>query len=219
MSRILALLPLLAACGGDIVDRGSVEVCADGVDGGDDAVLSLDGSISAIGGGACSDSTLSFTVTGDQEVTIGLTVTDADNADITPDPGLVVDQAVSLHYRYKLVWGDVAGFALTDADGLDLAAEEGFWGGALQDGDIDGLTVARGKDEVARERDTCGHVVGYEVVFTGDDVVAVQPVDSADIQVGGTTLTATAVGAYDYEDGPNCSVEDRTGGTAWVVSR
>lgn len=226
MPRFLGLsclLLLAAGCTDMVVERGDVAVCLDGgrpTGGGGDIDQVLAGTVSALDAGtdACPWSATiddgAGTIT-----TIGLGVADADGGNLTPAVDLTVGASVALTYRYRLVWGDVAGFVLTDAGGVVLAAEEGAWGGALADGDVPGLAVARDDTVVATEPTECQPIEGYGIVFTGDEALTLTPVSSGTVLVDGAPLTAMAVAAYDYGESSNCQVSDITGETSWVVVR
>lgn len=220
--RRLPLFLLLTGCPPADVDRGQVLVCLDGGRPAEmeDLDLTVEGTVTAVGagtGGCAVDVTIEDAA--GSATTIGLAVSDHANADVTPALDVAVGDAVSLLYRYRFVWGDTAGFVLSDADGLVVAAEEGYWGGALRDGDVSGLTVTRGEEVLSSEPTDCLPVEGFDLTFAGDDTATLIPVDSTTVSVGGVEVTALAVAAWDHGEPTGCDMSDATGVTAWVVSR
>ena len=220
----LLSLTLLAACDGGSplapagVDRGAIAVCLDGGrPSGEDTDIQLQGTITEIDAHA-GDCTRAFTVEDADGVqsTIGLLVLDADNLDITPDLNVEVGAEVSLIYRYRMVWGDVAGFSVSDSTGLVAAAEEGAWGGALEADDLGGLSVSVG-ELIGSEETSCEPVEGHSLVFSGDEDMELDPIDSDTVVVAGRTLTAHAIAAYEWGAGNGCDISDNTGRTAFVV--
>lgn len=213
-------LALAAGCPGG-VERGTVVVSLDGGRPplGDDLDLLLDGTVTAVEADASGARSVTVDDGAGEVHTVGLSVGDAADADIAPALDVAVGDAVHLVYRYRFVWGDVAGFALSDADGLVVAAEEGAWGGALQEGDVPGLSVRRGDDVVAREAAECQPLEGFSLVFEGDEAVELVPVDTAPLSVDGAALTAIAVASWDYGESATCQISDVTGYDSWVVHR
>ncbi len=218
--RTLFAALLLTACS-ETVDRGSLVVCNVGDFGaGEDEAVDVSGTVTAVDDSA-TDCAVDVTLEdGEGESwSVGITVEDADAVDITPGIDLEVGDEVDVAWRYRLVWGDVTGLAISDADGLVLAADEGGWGGALSDEDTLGLQVVRGDDPVLEEKTSCEPIEGYEVVFEGDDTLALTPVDSSTLTVDGSSLTALAIRATEYGESSSCHTTDTTGFLTWVVSR
>lgn len=229
MSRLsplasFASLVLLAGCplsGKETVERGGLGACIDGARApAEGEVVSLTGSVTAI---TPDDPDCGTLITVDDGAgtahTVGLLVRDADGVADAPVVALEVGAPVSLLYRYAMVWGDVTGFVLTDDTGVILAAEEGGWGGALQEGDVAGLTVTRGDEVVATEATDCMPIEGFSLTFSGDTSVELVPVSEGEVTVGGQPLTARAVAAWDYGQGTNCEMSDVSGYSSWVVYR
>lgn len=221
---LIALLPLVACDGdrlnivADELDRGEVLVCLDGGRPiGEDEDVELGGIVTAVneGLGDCTQSVTLQNADGDS-TTVGIKVLAKDGSDVTPDTNVVVGNELDLVYRYRMVWGDVAGFVLSDSSGPVFAAEEGTWGGALETGDVVGLSVALG-EWVATEETDCEPMEGHSMVFSADDTVQVTPLGAASLNVGGRRMLATGVAAWDWGEGDGCDVSDSTGRTAWVV--
>lgn len=215
------VLVFAVGCVAQPVERGDVVVCLDGERSwGPDIDLELSGTVTSIGAG---DDPCVWGATLDDGAgtvaSIGFGVRDAEGGDLTPPIDLVAGDTVQLTYRYRVVWGDVAGFVLSDGVGVVVAAEEGAWGGALHASDVPGLTVQRGEDVVATEPTECQPIEGYEIVYTGDEALTLTPVSSGTVQIGGAPLTAMALAAYDYGASATCQVADQTGETSWVVVR
>ena len=136
---VLVLLFSLSACAtGEI---GSLQVCSEGIDtsSGDSVDLELTGTLVTAEG--CLDESQAFTVDDGEGglSSFGVTVLDAAGEDITPTLALEEGAAVDLLFRYRLVWGAASGLVLSDEQGVVIAAQQGWWGGALQEGDIEGL--------------------------------------------------------------------------------
>ncbi|MBM4393401.1 MAG: hypothetical protein FJ090_19945 [Deltaproteobacteria bacterium] len=219
-------LVLLLACGSildpDPVERGSLVVCLDGSrdSSGNDVDIEHSGTVLSLGA-ASGDCAQEVEIEGDERAVrrVGWRLTDAEGNDVTPDFDVAVGDSVALSYRYRMVWGDVAGFVLLDGDGsLLAAADEGAWGDALDDGDVPGLAVTPG-EVVATEATVCEPLEGHTLVFEGDDTVEIEPIASDSVTVGGAALTAHAVRATSWGEGAGCEVTDTTSVYAWAVSR
>lgn len=227
---LLTLLTALAGCPaiapndtdelGDIVGRAWIDMCTEGadLDDQDDLDLTIDGTVVAVAG--CADATWAVSVetaTGDL-YTVGFTVSDG-ATDLTPAiPSVVEGEAVSLRVRKRLVWGTVTGFVLTDGGGVAVAVEQGGWGGALEDGDVPGLTVALG-ELVAIEETICEPLEGHAIDFEGDALVSVVPVGDDTVSIGGVPYTAFAVAAWEHGPSATCTVLDDSDVTSWLVYR
>jgi len=217
------LLVLLAACLPNTVDRGTVDICL--ADSKGELVLDQEFFLRGIVGPPDSTSDCqgvrSFSIVDNQKGTFtwGFGVRDGDGTDITPALDVSYGDDVHLFFRDRLVWGDVAGFVLGDFEEVMIAAaDEGTWGGAFEPGEVDGLSVDRGHDVIAREPTDCQPIEGYEIEFSADDDTVLAPVDSAQIDIEGRSFRALAVAAWDYGDSDSCQITDATGATAWVVS-
>lgn len=217
------LFVLLAACLPNIVDRGTVDICLADANG--DLVLDQELSLRGIVGPPDSTSdcqgTTSFSIVDNTKGTYtwGFGVQDGDGSDITPSLDVGYGDDVHLFFRDRLVWGNVAGFVLGDFEEVMIAAaDEGTWGAALEPGDVDGLSVERGHDVIAREPTDCQPIEGFEIEFSADEDAVLTPVESERIAIEGRSFTALAVSAWDYGDSDDCQITDATGATAWVVS-
>ncbi len=218
---------LLSACvteppDANIVETGALQVCfeGDGASSGDDADVEVTGQVSNTNGttGDCSRN-LDVHVGEGTVYRVGWTLLDDDGTDITPDFDVAEGDAVTLLYRYRLVWGDAAGFVLRDADdNVVAAADEGAWGSALEEGDVPGLSVSPG-EVVATEATDCEPLEGHTLLFEGDDTVEIEPVDSGTVAVGGAEFTAYALRATSWGEGTGCDVSDTTEVYAWALSR
>ncbi len=213
---------LALACDFDPVEEGSLVVCLDGEDvsmGGDNVDLDVTGTaVGQVEGGDCQIDLLIEQADGTLAA-IGWSLADAEANDLTPDFDVAVGDAVTLLYRYRMVWGDTAGFVLHDAEGAVVAAaEEGRWGNALEDGDVAGLSVSPG-EVVATEATECEPLEGHTLVFEGDNTVEIEPVASETVTVGGADFTAYALRATSWGEGTGCDVSDTTETYAWALSR
>ena len=219
----MPLWMLLAGCTDQAVERGSVLVCLEGPQGEViDEELSLHGMVGAASPGSVCDSTRTYTVADELKgtYTFGFEIRDDSQADMTPQLEVDEGDEVSLLYRDRLVWGDVAGFVLEDFEGALIAAgDEGTWGSALDLGDVDGLSVDRGEEVVSREEGECQPIEGYEIEFSADDDAVLTPIDAEEITIEGLPFTAIGVAAWDYGESKDCQMTDVTGVTAWAVFR
>jgi hypothetical protein len=216
------LLAILAACTVDEnVERGTVDIClADPKGEVIDQELFLRGIVGPPDPTSECQGAQSFSIVDDFKgvYTWGFSVRDEDGSDITPALDVGEGDEVHLFFRDRLVWGDVAGFVLGDfEEAMIAAADEGTWGGALDPGEVNGLTVERGHDVIAREPMDCQPIEGYEIEFSAEDDAVLTPVDSEEISIRGRSFTATAVAAWDYGEDDNCQITDATGATSWVV--
>lgn len=216
------LFALLSACLTDeTVDRGTVDICLTDSEGEViDEELYLRGIVGPPDSTSDCQGTRSFSIVDKHKGTFtwGFGVRDADGSDITP--ALEVDEGdeVELFYRNRLVFGDVAGFVLGDWEGALLAAaDEGTWGGAFDPGDVNGVSIERGDEVIAREPTDCQPIEGYEIEFSADEDEVLTPVDSEQIAIEGRSFTAMAVAAWDYGEDDDCQITDATGVTAWVI--
>lgn len=219
----MPLWMLFVGCIDQVVERGTVLVCLEGPEGEIiDGELSLRGTVGAAAPGSACDSTRTYTVEDKLKgtYTFGFEVRDDSHSDMTPQLEVGEGDDVSLLYRNRLVWGDVAGFVLEDFEGgLIAAGDEGGWGGALDLGDVDGLSVDRGDEVVSREEGECQPIEGYEIEFSADDDAVLTPIDVEEISIVGRPFTAMAVAAWDYGEDADCQITDVTGFTAWAVFR
>ena len=211
------MILFLLACITTPIQSGDVTVCLDGGRPTADLALDVAGPITAVGEGDCG---AELTMEDGDGIahTIGYAAKDGDAADITPVSSLAVGDTVQLAYDYRFVWGDVAGFAIYADDGLVVAADEGVWGGAFALDMLDGLTVSYG-DKLGTEETDCMPMDGYTMVFHGDSDVVVEPINSAEVEIGGVAVQALAVAAWQWGQPHGCQVSDTTDHLAWVVSR
>ncbi len=152
--------------------------------------------------------------------TLGWSVLDHSQADITPNLDLFEEDVVDLTFRWKLVWGTTAGFVLADDAGTIGAADEGTWGSALDAADLPGFEVARGTDLMALEETSCQPTHGFNVDFiTPSETVSLLPVSTGTLEVDGQTLNVIAVDAMEHGPSDTCSTSDTTDITAWVAYR
>jgi len=201
------------------ITRGRVRVCTDQSANMQDLDLDISGVVIALNDGSvdCSQS-VTLTLDDGSVASFGYTLVDADEQDITPPLDLETGETVWGVYRYKLVFGSVAGLSLEDDAGFVLAADEGGYAGALSADDIP-FSVSQGEDVIGRERDDCVIKNQYEVIFEADDSVTLAPVASGAISFHGRTFAAYAISAIGYDAGRNCSISDLTDSLSWAVVR
>jgi len=126
---------------------------------------------------------------------------------------------VNFTYRYRHPWGDVAGFVLSDVDGIIMAADEGSWGGALRNEDVPGLKIYPGEEIVAEKETDCAPTVGFDMHFDADSDVIVPPVGSETIFIDGHRFEAHALDAHEDAVTEGCSMPDTPGIFAWAITR
>ena len=200
------------------VDRGTVSVCLDDDRPGVDFELDFAGTVSAVGRGECGTELVIDDGAGTTH-TLGFGAVDADHLETTATLDIAEGTHVSLHYVYRMVWGDVAGFALYDDERLLVAADEGTWGGAISDDEAHlGFTVEYG-DKLGTEATECMPVDGYSMVFNAEHPVEIEPIGSAPIQVAGAEYQALAVAAWKWGESTGCQMSDTTDRLAWMVTR
>ena len=218
-SSVLLLSGLLVGCGDSPVSDGQLTFCSTASPEMEETGVALAGVVSALNDGSveCSES---VTLVGEDDavLTVGFTVLDENGDDVTPALDLAVDDTVEGIYRYKMVWGTVEGLVLSDADGLVLAADQGTWGGSLEEGDID-FAVSRGAEVLDTEVTECVTTERHGVVFEADETVEVAPFGQGEIAVGGQSLAAWAVSSTVLGPGRNCEISDQTDSLAWAVVR
>lgn len=227
---VVACLGLLAGCppadgptGSDDVeapDVGSVLVCLP-FGAGDDTLVEVDGTVVGIDDGS-TDCVRSLTVSVDDGsvVSVGWSVSDADGGDLGPSLDLEAGDPVHLGMRAHLVFGEVRGLLITDDEGLLLAADEGTWGGGLEE-DETGLRVEPGTVVATVEAEctiTDYSVVRFTDAATGSSV-EVWPLESDGLTVREQALTVQAVASIQRSSGRSCSVSDQTDVVSWVAWR
>lgn len=212
------LLSILACVTEGVVERGEVEICLGGPDGqATDVALDFQVTVGGEGEVAGCEGRLMTDAEG-AEWALGLRVTGAEGEDL--GPAIEWGEVGALSFRDRMVWGDVAGVQLLDWEGaLLLAADEGWWGGAFEAGELEGFSARRGDELVATEPTECEPIEGYTLEFSADEQLSLTPVEEGLLHVGGRAFTAMAVAAWDYGEGAGCSVSDNSGATAWVMVR
>jgi hypothetical protein len=150
---------------------------------------------------------------------LGYTLFDEDGGALDTPSLSWMNRVVEVTYRYRKPWGDVSGFTMTDRDGLVAAGDEGTWGGALLDGDVEGLTV-RAEDEVIAKSETeCSPQVGYALTFEAQTDLNLVAVSSAPLTVNDKRMTAYAIAAHEDEDKDACLGQETTGVYGWAITR
>ena len=222
MPRFNTLITLtalgLAGCQ-DVAEQGTLEFCSTFLNSGTDTVTVLNGEVTAIDAGTLG-CTHSVTLTDESgtEHTVGLTVTGRGLTDITPSFDVDLGDQVTLQHHYKMVWGSTEGFVLSDDDGLVMAMDEGNWGGALADADLD-FSVNYSEEAFLRRTSECLSTDYFDVDFTADNSVEVIAGTSDELFIDGELYTATAITAKQFGPGKTCSVSDKSDYLTWVVSR
>jgi hypothetical protein len=166
------------------------------------------------------DHALRLDVDGD-EVLVGFNVRDADGQDMLPADLFAEGEELDVLFRSLMMWGTVEAVTLRDADGLRLVVEQGSWGGALEEAEVDDLVVRNG-EKVAKDSDIeCGHWNGYAIDFTAPDqpTVTLTPVEAGPLTLSGLEMTAVASAAVQHQDGPDCSISDIGGRLGWALYR
>jgi hypothetical protein len=124
--------------------------------------------------------------------------------DKTPTADVAIGAQVEVLFRAN-DQGKSAGFVVAEIDGGPLVAamDAGVGTNALGEDEVPGATVWFG-DWLTTNEEECGTVHGYEVNFHGDDDLALAPFSEGTLTVRGSSFTATAVSAYEYDAEPAC---------------
>lgn len=233
MRRLLWVVAggLFTGCGGD-VEGGVTHVCLDGPPSAADGMTSELGELRVSGTfvevqegpvgdfalHACwmeVDQALVFT-DGDGELwRVGFSLRDAAGQSTVPSLDLVPGAEVALLVRLVQSFGVASGFAVTDDEGLVLAVEQGTWGPALLEGDLP-IAVDRG-ERVAVAPSDCGRQGEWELVFSGDEQLALRPYGEASLAFEGRSYTAVAAVNTDWVGQVSCT--DVAGNTSWALFR
>ncbi len=136
---------------------------------------------------------------------IGWTVKGQAGDEIAPTPDVLVGAQVDVLFRANDD-GKSAGFVVAEIDDGPLVAamDAGVDTNALGADEVPGATVWFG-EWVTTEDLECGTAHGYQIDFQGDELVSVDPVADAKVVIRGTTFTAQAISAYEYDSEPLCS--------------
>jgi len=214
----IAAALFVAGCGAPIAE-GQIAICSTEQPQIEEAGVVFSGVVAALNDGSV-DCSESVTITGEDDsvITVGYTLLDADGVDITPELDLAVNDSVSGLYRNTLVWGTVEALVVEDDAGLVLAADQGTWGGGLEEGDI-GFSVSLGDEVIASEESECETKDQYAIVFDADSSVSIPPVGSGAIEIDGQALTAHALAAFLRGPGKRCTISDQTDSLSWAVVR
>lgn len=196
---------------------GTVTVCTD-VAPDDGQAHDVSGTVVAIDA-AASDCTHTITIEdadGVQHV-VGWTVERDDGMTLTYELDLAEGDAVDLRVRSVLVWGDVQGFVLHDADGLVVAVDEGTWGGALEPDDT-GVGVAHGT-LLQTEAGDCETLEYARILFDADVEMETDPVETRLLPLDGVEYMAMGVASITRGPGESCEITDQTDELSWIIWR
>ena len=136
-------------------------------------------------------------------------------ADVTPPMDVTPGASVQLTFRHVRSFGDAAGFVLLQEGVLVAALEVGAWGPALRGADVPGVRASEGQ-VTGSERDACGRKVARQVLFDGDEQLALEAIDSAPLRIDGNPTTAWALASWGWE---NLECTDLAGELSWAVFR
>ena len=215
------LLLLLAACSAPS-QSGFVRVCIDGARQaiGDDVDLTLSGVVTGVttGDPVCGTEVSFEDENGDvRSVGVMAFEDEAGEVPIPIDVGLAAGAPIDVTYRYRMVWGDVAGVVVTAAEGVVLAADEGGWGGALEAGDVAGLAVSSGDDIVGYSAG-CARYASRTIVFDADEPVEIAPVGEGEGTILGRPMRFWAIANVDADGTGSCLVSDSPHPLAWALA-
>lgn len=124
--------------------------------------------------------------------------------DRTPLPDVAIGAQVDVLFRAN-EGGKSAGFVVSEIDGGPLVAamDAGVDTNALGEDEVPGATVWFG-DWVSTNEEECGTIHGYDVRFEGDEVLDLPPVADGKVVIRGSTFTAQAISAFEYDGEPAC---------------
>lgn len=126
--------------------------------------------------------------------------------DVGPD-----SEELDLEFRFE---ADTAGFVLQELGRVVAALSVGIGDPALPETAVPGLSILRGESRGSEATD-CGRRVTRSIVFEGDEVVELEPVDAAWTSVAAQQTRVWALAAWGVENA-TCA-ED--GELSWAVWR
>ena len=196
---------------------GSVIICSDLHQTVDQEYVNISGIVTSINQKSCTSSIQFKTVDG-KEHSVGLTVLDSSDQNITPTISVEIGQEISVISRYKMVFGSTSGFVIRD-DALIIAADDGSYSGALVAEDHPEITVQRDQEIIQVNKEECETLQGHQMIVQGDQRLVVAPVSSEKIAVSGQEMTLMAIRATTTGPGTNCMTSDTIDYLSWVLFR
>jgi hypothetical protein len=219
---ILILLSLLIiSCSSEDkepVEFGSVIICSDLHQTVDQKYVNTTGTVTSINQKTDSNctSSIQFKTVDGKDHSLGVTVLDSFDQDISPTISVEIGQEISVISRYKMVFGSTSGFVIRD-DALILAADDGSYSGALAAEDHPGITVQRDQKIIQVTKEECETLQGHKMIIQGDKKVVLTPVSSDKIVVAGQEMTIMAIRATTTGPGDNCITSDTIDYLSWVL--
>ena len=123
------------------------------------------------------------------------------------------DVTLSVYTQHS--FGTSYGLVVEDDDGILIALEEGYWGGALTDVDLP-FTVEKSQNPIAVIEEECVTKTGYALTV-GDDVMA--PYAVYDLTIENMDYKFLSIAAIEYSPGESCQVTDMSDQFSWGVFR
>jgi len=147
--------------------------------------------------------------------TLGFGIQNDRGKDVAFDLDVQEDSSVDLLFRQEVGTSTARGFVLRDGAGLVAAMDNGVADGVLDESDLSGLSVDRGRD-IGMAKDDCGKMAGTIIDFEADERTTITPFGQKNIRLDGVQLSAYAIDSY-YWSRAKCNDEPSL--LSWAVLR
>lgn len=231
--RTFLIFPMTAllGCKTTSFDAGEATLClthdgGQGIHGNADAtwdvtgivtdVRELDGEeIPGLDCGAEASTAVDIQETSGRTWTMAFGILDEMGEDATPPIDLSINDTINFMFRQKSGIVTSRGMLIRDGNGLVAAMDEGIGGGALENGDVEGLEVTRGLD-VGESKEDCGKRAGTQITFEGSQSISLRPFSQSTLELDGGSYEVTSISSY-YWAKTRC--DDATDQLAWALFR
>jgi hypothetical protein len=217
----MLLWTLLTACTeekNEVPISGTLEICIpeDLVpDSGDGTPIETFGTLEEIRDGTGNCSMEILVNDGETNHTVGFTILNGDGEDVTPTPSWEIGQSVSMSTHSIFVFGSSQGLILQNDDGVLLALEGGYWGGALTDVQLS-FSVEWGATPIAETVSDCLTTRGFEQLLNEDSFT---PFSENDVEMDDHLFNFISISASRFGPGSVCSVSDMSDQFSWALIR
>ena len=202
--------------------HGWLQICFDQDQTWDSSVTPFEGEVISVNSAnnqtACSQ-TVELELVNGNIVTMGYTVFDSEQADVSPEINLEVGQSVSGIYEMKCTWECDSALLVEDAAGLAILADQGLGMTSVSEAYSPFEVNASAQAYNQYNEDSCTDVYEHAIQISADSITEIQPLSSEEIVHQGQSLQAIAVAAEVYQDTPNCTTMDRSDHFNWLVMR
>ena len=207
---------------GESSGHGSLQICFSDVQWDESQSISLDGTVVRVNQDSedlgCSE-TVAIERENGEIITIGYTVLDADQADISPSIDLGEGQSISGVFESKCGWGCDAALVIEDESGIALIADQGHGLNSVLEGNGPFEVNVSSFHYNEYNEDSCTDVLEHSIFLDVDSRVELEPLSTEVISHQGRNLRAMAIAAKVYRDTPNCTTMDRSDDFSWLVYR